>query len=178
MDSKSMTRKEFVTLTFTLLGGAAAASACSSSSNNNGTGGTNGAGGSLGSGGTNGNNSCSETQTADITMHMHTFSVPGSDLNATTDQMITTSQPMPIGGATISAHTHIITLTTAMLAMLKAGSQVTVTSDMEGSPTHSHTYMVTCGSATGDGGTNGAAGSTGAGGSTGAAGVSGAAGHY
>jgi hypothetical protein len=168
MDTKSMTRKEFVTLTFTLLGGAATAAACSSSNNSTGTGGTNGA-----SGGT-----CSETQAADSTMHMHTFSVPGSDLNATTDQMITTSQPMPIGGATISAHTHIITLTTAMLAMLKAGSQVTVTSDMEGSPTHSHTYMVTCGSATGDGGTNGAAGSTGAGGGTGAAGVSGVAGHY
>ncbi len=61
MDTKSMTRKEFVTLTFTLIGGAAAA-ACSSSSNSNdggtggsfGTGGSNGTGGVHGTGGANG----------------------------------------------------------------------------------------------------------------------------
>jgi hypothetical protein len=55
MDTKSMTRKEFVTLTFTLLGSAATAAACSSSSGS-GTGGTSGTGtgGTLGSTGTGG----------------------------------------------------------------------------------------------------------------------------
>lgn len=176
MDSKSMTRKEFVTLTFTLLGGAAAASACSSSNNNSdgGTGGTHGAGGANG-------NSCTdplpETQVpGDGTMHTHTFSVPASDLNATMSVMITTSQPMPIGGATISPHTHIITLTTADLAMLKGGGQVTVTSDMEGSPIHSHMFVVSCGAATGTGGTHGSAGANGSAGTNGSAGANGSAG--
>ena len=51
MDTKSMTRKEFVTLTFTLIGSAAAACSSSSSSNDGGTGGSFGTGGNTGTGG-------------------------------------------------------------------------------------------------------------------------------
>ena len=54
MDTKSMTRKEFVTLTFTLLGSAAAACSSSSSSNDGGTGGSFGSGGTNGTGGVQG----------------------------------------------------------------------------------------------------------------------------
>ena len=111
MDTKSMTRKEFVTLTFTLIGSAAAACSSSSSSNDGGTGGSTGSGGN-GSGGTaaaaaaagtaaaapNGSGACTnplpETQVADTTGHTHTVTIPASDLDATTDQMIDTSDPV------------------------------------------------------------------------------------
>jgi hypothetical protein len=54
MNTKSMTRKDFITLTFTLVGSAMIAPACSSSSTGGGTGGSGGGGGSGGSGGKGG----------------------------------------------------------------------------------------------------------------------------
>ena len=174
MDTKSMTRKEFVTLTFTLLGGAAAAS-CSSSSSGTGTGGTNGAGGTTGTGGTSANACTSplpETQLPDSFGHTHTLTIPASDLDATTDQTVNT-------GVTDS-HMHMVTLTVANLGMLKGGGSVQVVSSQAGTPAHMHTYMVSCtaGAGTGAAGASGAAGATGAAGSSGAAGTSGAAGAH
>ena len=160
METRSMTRKEFVTLTFTLIGSAAAACSSSSSSNDGGTGGsigsggTNGTGGGHGTGGVNGTggtsastgaagtsgNTCTnplpETMVPDQTMHSHTLSIPASDLDATTDQTIDT-------GVT-DAHMHMVTLTVANLGTLKGGGQVTVTSSLAGTPSHSHMFTVSC----------------------------------
>ncbi len=177
MDSKSMTRKEFVTLTFTLLGGAATAAACSSSNSTTGTGGTNGAtGGVNGSGGTSGQ-SCTDPlpdmMVADDTMHMHTLSVPASTLNATSDQTLTTG-PVVNATGTIAPHTHMVTLSTADMSTLKGGGTVTVPTQVADG--HMHMYQVSCtGGTTGAGG-NGAAGSKGTAGANGAAGSNGAAG--
>jgi pilus assembly protein FimV len=103
--------------------------------------------------------------------------IPVSDLDATTDQTITTSEPMAdTAGGTVVAHTHMVTLTTANLATLKGGGSVTATSS-PASDGHMHMFMVSCGAAaTGTGGSTGAAGHAGAAGSTGAAGHTGAAG--
>jgi hypothetical protein len=184
-----MTRKEFVTLTFTLIGSAAAACSSSSSSNDGGTGGSfgsggngsggNGTGGSTGAGGSN-NASCAnplpETQVTDSTGHHHTVTIPASDLDATTDRTITTSEPMAdTAGGTVVAHTHMVTLTTANLATLKGGGSVTATSS-PASDGHMHTYMVSCGATTGAGGSSGGAG-TGAAGHTGGGGHVGGGGH-
>jgi hypothetical protein len=135
MDFKSMDRKEFFVLTFTLIGAAVTgAAACSSSSNSN-DGGT-GAGGS-----TAGNLTCAdplpEMQNPDQTGHTHTVTVAAATLTATTDQTFTTSA----GGT--DGHTHMITLTVANLATIKAGGSVPmVPSTM--TDAHVHSYAVSC----------------------------------
>jgi hypothetical protein len=138
MTSKTFDRKQFLTLTFTLLGGGLAVAACSSSGTSGGTGGTTGT--TTGSGGTTGGAACAdplpETQVADSTGHTHTVTIPASDLNATADQMVDTSVAF--------GHTHSVTLTAANLSAIKAGGQVMVTSTSAGTPAHSHTYMVSC----------------------------------
>ena len=139
MTSKTFDRKQFLTLTFTLLGGAAAATACSSSGTYGGTGGTGGSAGTAsGSGGTTGG-ACAdplpETQ-VDSSTHVHTVTIPASDLNATTDQTIDTSVQL--------GHMHQVTLTAANLAAIKAGGQATVTSTSAGTPAHAHMYTVSC----------------------------------
>jgi hypothetical protein len=168
MDTKSMTRKEFVTLTFTLIGGAATAAACSSSSN----GSDGGTGGAHGTGGTSGG-ACAdplpETQLPDATMHTHSLTIPASDLNATTDQIINT-------GVT-NAHMHMVTLTVANLGTLKGGSSVQAVSSQAGTPAHMHTFMVSCTAGAGTGGTSGGAGTSGTAGHIGAGGSGGAAGN-
>ncbi|HVT07019.1 MAG TPA: hypothetical protein VHO67_06160 [Polyangia bacterium] len=140
MTSKTLDRKQFLTLTFTLLGGGLAAAACSSSGSSGGTGGTTGStGATTGSGGTTGV-ACAdplpETQVADATGHTHTVTIPASDLNATADQMIDTSVAF--------GHMHSVTLTAANLAAIKAGGSVTVTSTSAGTPAHMHMYTVSC----------------------------------
>ena len=190
MDTKSMTRGEFVRLTFTLLGGAATAAACSSSNNSSGTGGTNGFGGTNGLGGTNGaggttGSACtdplSETQDPDTTGHTHTILVRASVLSLTTDQTLITSGVMnnTVG---IADHTHMIVFTASDLSTLKGGGSVDVMSEI--AVGHTHNYRVTCEAvATGAAGANGAAGhpgiagTSGTGGIIGAAGINGAAGH-
>ncbi len=172
MDPKSMTRKEFVTLTFTLLGGAAAAAACSSSNNasDGGLGGTNGSGGTSGGACTD---PLPETQDPDTEGHTHTVTVHASLLNQTTDQTLTTSGVMnnTVG---IADHMHMVTFTTADLAMLKAGGSVDVMSGM--ALGHTHRYRVSCHAGTGAGGANGSAGANGFAGANGGAGTNGAAG--
>jgi hypothetical protein len=182
MDTKSMTRKEFVTLTFTLIGSAAAACSSSSSSNDGGTGGSfgsggNGSGGITGTGGAGGSATCAdplpESMVADDTGHMHDVTVPAATLNATTAQTITTG-PVIEATITVTPHMHDVLFTVANLGILKGGGSVTVTSlPADG---HMHMFMVSCGAAAGTGGSSGGAGSTGAAGSAGAAGSPGAAG--
>ena len=131
-----MTRKQFVKLTFTLLGGAATVAACSSGS----TYGTSGNVGPTGSGGSTGSGACAdplpETQVPDSSGHMHQVMIPASDLDATTDQTINTTVQL--------GHMHAITLAVADLATLKGGGQVTVTSTSAGTPAHTHAYAVSC----------------------------------
>lgn len=142
MNQEALTRKQFVRLTFTLLGGAAAA-ACSSSGYGGGSGGSNGAGGSTAGGtggGTTSANACvdplPETQVPDSTGHTHEVMIPASDLDATSDQTINTTVTF--------GHMHAVTLAVADLATLKGGGQVTVTSTSAGTPAHTHMYSVSC----------------------------------
>jgi hypothetical protein len=165
MDSKAMTRKDFITLTFTLIGSGVALDACSSSNNNggtagnNGTSGTNGAAGTTGVGGHAGTNGAAgtsggagtgggtsactnplpETQDADGLLHTHSLDVPASLLDSTSDQTLTTGSAMAPGG---SAHMHTVLLTVANLAILKAGGNVDVPSGITLS--HMHSYTINC----------------------------------
>ncbi len=159
MGSKNeMTRKEFLVLTFTLMGTTAAVGACSDDDNNNvdasfggnngnagttGTGGATGAGGRGGSGGTGGGggntagactNPLPETQSASD--HTHTVTIPASTVNATTVQMFDTS----VAGA--APHMHVVTLQAADLTTLKGGGTVTVTSST--ADLHAHTFTISC----------------------------------
>jgi hypothetical protein len=156
MESKSMTRKEFIALTFTLIGGVAAASCSDDNNDNSGTGGsggttnvTTGRGGSGGgggnaganpggSGGSTGATACSdplpETQVADSLGHVHMVMVAASTLNATTAQKFTTT--------IANGHSHDITLSPANLATIKGGGSVTVPSSISSS--HIHMYTVSC----------------------------------
>jgi hypothetical protein len=156
MKSDSMTRKEFVTLTFTLIGVSAVGGACSSSNNNNtgvagtsggaggksgaggasGTTGGSGAGGAAGTGATACTDPLPEMQDADTLGHVHTLTVAASTLNSTMDVTLTT------GMAGTPAHTHMVTLTVANLATLKGGGTVDVASTITQS--HMHTFKVGC----------------------------------
>jgi hypothetical protein len=151
MDSHSMSRKDFLKLTFTLIGGATVAAGCSSSSTGGGSGGSSGTGGS-GSGGSSADAKvdtgpaimCADplptSQLPDSTGHTHMLFVPLSALSATTDQSeLTTGFPMDSSG-----HFHTVTLSVADLATLKGGGSVTKTSSVSGDPAHSHMYMVSC----------------------------------
>jgi hypothetical protein len=165
MNSKNdLTRKEFLTLTFTLIGATTVGAAACSDNNNSsdgggggttGTGGTStggrggsgggGNGGTTGTGGAGGNvaASCSdplpETMVSDTTGHTHAVTIHASVLNATSAQMIDTSVA---GAGTASAHMHSVTLQPADLATLKGGGSVTVMSSIVMS--HGHMFMVMC----------------------------------
>ena len=43
-----------------------------------------------------------------------------------------------------SGHFHTIVLTVASLGILKGGGTVTVTSSVDGTPAHSHMFMISC----------------------------------
>jgi hypothetical protein len=129
VDDKTITRKDFILLTFTLVGSAAVgAAACSDDNNNNGNDG--------GAGGTGGGTSCSSPQVADDTAHTHTVAVPASALAQTSPQTFTTSE--------VGAHTHMITLSVADLGMLSSGQTVSAVSTSNGTTPHMHTYTISC----------------------------------
>ena len=154
MGSKTdMTRKEFLTLTFTLVGTTAAAAACSSDSNattgtagtsggahggsGGGAAGTSGSAGTTGAGGTGGGAAaCSDPlpEVQSASDHTHTLVIPASTLNATTAQTIDTGLAL--------AHMHAVTLEPADLATLKGGSSVTITSSVASA--HTHVFTISC----------------------------------
>lgn len=165
MNSQSMNRKDFLKLTFTLVGGAAVVAGCSSSSAS-GTGGSSGSGGAAGhpadASSSSGGSGDAKVDTASVDTgkmcadplvtgqianstsagpdHLHTLFVPASTLTATTDQTwITSGYPPGSGG-----HFHTVALKVADLATLKGGGSVTVTSSLDGDPFHSHMFMVSC----------------------------------
>jgi hypothetical protein len=80
-----------------------------------------------------------EAQVADATGHVHTLMVAASVLNSTTDQTIDTGLAM---SADFPSHMHAVTLTVAMLGILKAGGSTTVTSTLVES--HLHMFLVSC----------------------------------
>jgi hypothetical protein len=63
--------------------------------------------------------------------------VNAATLNATTDQMLTTTSAGPSPG-----HTHMITLTAANLATLRGGGMVDILSTNNSA--HTHTYRIRC----------------------------------
>jgi len=152
MESKNeMTRKQFLVLTFSLVGTTAAMGSSCSDDNNNvtGTGGTSsggtagttgtaGGGGTTGTGGGGGTSAAAcadplpETQSA--ADHTHTVTIAASTLDATTAQTFTTS--------TVLAHMHMVTLEPSDLTTLKGGGTVTVTSSVASA--HSHMYTISC----------------------------------
>jgi hypothetical protein len=166
MNSRPITRKDFILLTFTLVGSATVAASCGSSSPGTGGeggsggsagGGSGGAGGSGGSGaggagGGNADASTDQGSTLDATTaacseplpetqttnntHFHSVAILASTVDATSDQTFTTST----GGS--DDHTHMITLTVANLGTLKGGGTVTVTSTTD--DYHNHMYQIGC----------------------------------
>ena len=159
MDSKNeMTRKQFLVLTFSLVGTTAAMGSCDDDDNTNltgtagssgtGTAGTTGAGGTTGTGGAAGTTgtggasaaACTdplpESQVTDSSGHTHTVTIPASALNSTTAMTFNTSS------AGTSPHMHSVTLEAAQLTTLKGGGTVTVTSTV--ADLHAHMYMVRC----------------------------------
>jgi hypothetical protein len=155
MESKNeMTRKQFLVLTFSLVGTTAAMGSCddddntvtgtagSSGTGRGGTTGTGGSAGTTGTGGGGGTNAAActdplpETQVADATQHTHTVVVAASALNATTAQTFTTDA--------VPGHSHMITLEPTQLTTLKGGGTVTVTSTSAGAPAHTHMYTIRC----------------------------------
>ncbi len=118
MDSKNeMTRKQFLVLTFSLVGTTAAMGSCDDDDNDNvtgtggssggtagttgsaGTGGTTGTGGAGGTTGTGGASAATctdplpETQVADSSDHTHTVTIPASALNSTAARPSTPAPP-------------------------------------------------------------------------------------
>ena len=173
MDSPSMTRKDFITLTLTLVGGATIAGCSSTSDSGGGTGGatgtggttgiggTTGAGGASGTGGRTGNdggsdarsdaaavdtaNSCADPLPASQTADTTTHSHTLEIAAATLAE--TTTQSIlsgPFPVGTSGAHFHLVMLTPTNLTTLRGGGTVTVTSSADGDPIHSHMFMVSC----------------------------------
>ena len=164
MDSKNeMTRKQFLILTFSLVGTTAAMGSCDDDNNNvtgaagssgTGRGGTTGSGGGAagttgtgggaagtgGGGGTTTTSACTdplpETIMPDANDHNHSMTIATSTLNAATAQTFTTSS----GGS--PAHMHMVTLEPAQLGTLKGGGMVTVTSTIVDG--HAHMFTVRC----------------------------------
>lgn len=162
MDAKSMTRKEFIRLSFTVVGSAVTVAACGTSSvtagdagtgaagtggigGAGGVGGAGGAAGAAGQGGTGGTTTAActsplpEVQDADLQGHIHFVTIDASVLNATVDQVFQTSAAAAQGQ---TLHTHQITLTPTDLAAIKAGGSVDVQSSLAQS--HTHNYTISC----------------------------------
>jgi hypothetical protein len=158
MSSKGdMNRKEFLTLTFTLIGATAVGAAACDDNNNNavdasgnagtsgtGRGGSGGTGtaGTTGTGGAGGNTAANctdplpEMQIADSTMHTHTLTIAATALSSTSAMTFDT-------GVT-DAHMHMVTLQPADLSTIKGGGMVTVTTGSAGTPAHTHMFRVSC----------------------------------
>lgn len=128
MGSNEVSRKDFLLLTFTLVGTAAVGAGC----------GTDSAGSPTGAGGTGGPVTCDSplpsTQTSDGTGHTHTVSIPSTVLASTTPQSFTTSSA--------SGHTHTVTLSVNTLSTLRGGGSQTVNSSSNDN--HTHAYHVSC----------------------------------
>ena len=145
MDTKSLTRKEFIKLTFTLIGSTAlVGSSCDDdddivvTTGAGGRGGTTGSAGQTGAGGAagtgGGGRSCSAPMVPDNLGHTHTLTVSGAVLISTTSVSFTTSLA--------DGHQHVVEISAADLSTLSTGATVTVTSMIADG--HVHMFTVTC----------------------------------
>jgi hypothetical protein len=77
-----------------------------------------------------------ETTSTVVSSHSHTVCVATSDLTSppATGMTYTTSN--------VGAHTHTVTLTAANLTAINGSQTVMVTSSSDGSPVHSHDFMI------------------------------------
>jgi hypothetical protein len=172
MKSNDMTRKEFVTLTFTLIG-VTAANACSDNNDNKtdggtagtngtaghgggaGTNGTAGTGGTSGSGGTSGTGGGAGTGGASGTGGGATCMDPLPEhqdpdtlghvhtLTVPASTLTaTTDQTFNTGVAGTPPHMHMVTLTAANLTTIKGGNTVDVMSAIADG--HLHSFTVGC----------------------------------
>jgi hypothetical protein len=163
--NEDMTRKEFLTLTFTLIGGAVVGGACSSDDNNfdggfggtfgnnggtfgsGGKGGTTGTGGTTGSaghGGTTGTGGGGGTGVAACTDPLPETQSASDHTHtltiAASTLNATTAQTFDTGVA--AGHMHMVTLQPANLTTLKGGSMVMVTSTT--AVGHTHVFTISC----------------------------------
>lgn len=166
-----MTRKEFLTLTFTLIGGTVVGGACSSDNNgfdggfggtfgnNGGAFGTGGKGGTTGSGGTTGTGG-----TTGSAGHGGTTGAGGgggTGVAACTDPLPETqsasdhTHTLTIAASTLNAttaqtfdtgvaagHMHMVTLEPVALTTLKNGGMVLITSST--AVGHTHVFTINC----------------------------------
>jgi hypothetical protein len=164
-----MTRKDFLTLTFTLIGGTVVG-ACSSDNNNvdggfggtfgnnggtfgrGGRGGTTGGGGTTGAGGTSGTTGTAGTTgaggngAAACADPLPETQSPSDHTHTVTihPSMLDSTTPVMVDTDIKLAHMHMVTLQPAQLATLKGGGTVTVTSTAAGSGPHTHDYTISC----------------------------------
>src|SRR5437763_2103893 len=164
-----MTRKDFLTLTFTLIGSTVIGGACSSDNNNvdggfggtfgnnggtfgnnggttgrGGRGGTTGAGGTSGTTGTGGAGGGGGNGTA-------ACADPLPEMQSQSDHVHTVTIPASTLNATTAqtfntsvalAHMHMVALDPSQLSTLKGGGTVTVTSTVASA--HTHMYTISC----------------------------------
>jgi hypothetical protein len=170
MDSKEMTRKEFITLTFTLIGSVAAVGACDdNNTNTTGVGGSNGtavtygagghvgtgghagttaAGGTTGTAGTTGQGGAGGTGTSACTDPLPESQLPDTTGHTHTVTVpastLTSLAPQTFPTSVTLAHSHTVMLAVANLATLRNGGSVTVTSSASPLDGHMHMFMVSC----------------------------------
>jgi len=165
-----MTRKDFIVLSFTLIGAGATAAACGSGTTNitpgdagitglggrGGTGGAGGAAGAAGSGGAGGAAGAAGQAGTDAGTSACTNPLPESQVADALQHTHTVTVPASSLNATADqtfttsvaaapggpSHSHMVTLTVAELGVLRGGGTVTVTSTI--SAGHLHAYTVSC----------------------------------
>ena len=168
MGSKNdLTRKDFLTLTFTLIGTTAVGAAACSSSNNTADGGTAGTTGAGGRGGTTGAGGTSHATgqggAGGTSGTTGTAGAGGTTATSCTDPLPETqsasdhTHTLTIHASVLNAtsaqtidtgialtHMHSVTLQPADLATLKGGGTVMITSSAAGAGPHSHVFTISC----------------------------------
>jgi hypothetical protein len=167
VENKALTRKDFILLTFTLIGSTAVAgSACDDEDDTTGAGGTSGggtgrggttgtAGSGTGSGGTTGTaGSGGTTGTAGTTGAAGSGGASACNAGQQPDStghthtltvpasILSSTSTQTLNTSLADGHLHGVNLTTANLQALAGGGSITVMSEISSS--HRHTYMVTC----------------------------------
>ena len=165
-----MTRKDFLTLTFTLIG-STVVGACSSDNNNvdggfggtfgnnggtfgrGGRGGTTGGGGTTGAGGhsgttgtagTTGTGGGGGTGTAACSDPLPEMQAPSDHTHTVTihPSMLDATTPQMFDTSVALAHMHMVTLQPTDLATLKSGGTVMITSSVASA--HTHVFTISC----------------------------------
>jgi hypothetical protein len=160
-----MTRKDFLTLTFTLIGSTVVGGACSSDDNNadggfggtfgnnggtfgsggrGGTTGTGGRGGTTGTAGTTGTGGAGGNGAAACADPLPEMQSPSDHTHTVTipASMLNSTMSQTFNTSVELAHMHMVTLNPAQMTTLKGGGSVTVTSSVASA--HTHDYTISC----------------------------------